>query len=106
MPAGRFLLSFHPHLLPVNRGILSTLYARLTQKTTTAELLELFRRFYEKVPFVRIYREGSIPIISSVKGTISATSALSPTDGRDGSSFSCLDNLVKGASGQGVQYMN
>ncbi|PKN34623.1 MAG: N-acetyl-gamma-glutamyl-phosphate reductase [Deltaproteobacteria bacterium HGW-Deltaproteobacteria-19] len=106
--AGReILLSFTPHLLPVNRGILSTLYARLTQKTTTAELLELFRRFYEKEPFVRIYREGSIPNISSVKGTNFCDIGV-VADGRTGRVIvlSAIDNLVKGASGQAVQNMN
>jgi N-acetyl-gamma-glutamyl-phosphate reductase len=106
--AGReIFLSFTPHLLPVNRGILSTLYARLTRSMSTADLTERFRRFYEREPFVRVYPEGSVPNISSVKGTNFCDIGV-VSEKRTGRVIvlSAIDNLGKGASGQAVQNMN
>ncbi len=106
--AGReVLLSFTPHLLPVNRGILSTLYARLTHTAATADVLDLYRRFYREEPFVRVYREGSVPNISSVRGTNFCDLGV-VSDRRTGRVvvLAAIDNLVKGASGQAVQNMN
>jgi N-acetyl-gamma-glutamyl-phosphate reductase len=106
--AGREVpLSFTPHLLPVNRGILSTLYARLTRSASTAEVADLYLRFYRGEPFVRVYRQGTIPNISSVKGTNFCDLGV-VSDGRTGRVIvlAAIDNLVKGASGQAVQNMN
>jgi N-acetyl-gamma-glutamyl-phosphate reductase len=106
--AGREIrLSFTPHLLPVNRGILSTLYARLTRSASGSELVDLFRRFYREEPFVRVYGEGSVPNISSVRGTNFCDLGV-VADGRTGRVvvLAAIDNLVKGASGQAVQNMN
>lgn len=100
-------VSFTPHLLPVNRGILSTCYASLRQETTTAALLQLYRRFYEGEPFVRICTEGELPNIAYVRGANYCDIGL-VVDPRTNRVIvvSAIDNLVKGAAGQAVQNMN
>jgi len=57
-------ISFTPHLLPVKRGILSTIYATLTKAVTGPEATELYRAHYRNEPFVRICRAGQFPNIS------------------------------------------
>lgn len=100
-------INFTPHLLPVNRGILSTCYASLTTAQTTAQLLELYQQSYAKEPFVRILPEGELPNILSVRGTNFCDIGL-VADQRTGRVIvvSVIDNLVKGAAGQAVQNMN
>ncbi|KAF0216654.1 MAG: N-acetyl-gamma-glutamyl-phosphate [Geobacteraceae bacterium] len=103
----RVTISFTPHLVPMDRGILSTLYAKLTGGHTTADLLNLFREFYHGEPFVRVLPEGSFPSTAHVKGSNFCDIGLA-VDGRTGRVVvvSAIDNLVKGASGQAVQNMN
>lgn len=100
-------VSFTPHLLPVNRGILSTCYATLRQETTTALLLEQFRSFYAGEAFVRICTEGELPNIAFVRGGNYCDIGL-VVDPRTNRVIvvSAIDNLVKGAAGQAVQNMN
>jgi N-acetyl-gamma-glutamyl-phosphate reductase len=100
-------VNFTPHLLPLNRGILSTSYAQLAKPFCTAELLELFRAFYLEEPFVRIFPEGRLPNVASVKGSNFCDIGL-VCDPRTGRVIvvSAIDNLVKGASGQAIQNMN
>ena len=62
-------ISFTPHLLPITRGILSTIYATLQKDVTTAELIDLYRAFYKEKKFVRVYKAGTFPNISSVRGS-------------------------------------
>jgi N-acetyl-gamma-glutamyl-phosphate reductase len=99
--------TFTPHLLPLNRGILSTMYATLKKTLSTAELIDLYKDFYKNEPFVRILRKGIYPNVSSVKGTNFCHVGLS-VDARTNRVIilSAIDNLVKGASGQAVQNMN
>lgn len=106
--AGRpVTVSFTPHLLPVNRGILSTVYASLAGPVTCGELLECYRSFYAGQPFVRVLPEGILPQIKWVAGTNTCDIGLA-VDLRTGRVIvvTAIDNLVKGASGQAVQNMN
>jgi N-acetyl-gamma-glutamyl-phosphate reductase len=100
-------VSFVPHLIPVNRGILSTIYATLRKDISTSDLIDLYKAFYEDEIFVRIYDEGVFPNISSVRGSNYCDIGLT-LDGRTGRVviISAIDNLIKGASGQAVQNMN
>ncbi len=100
-------LNFTPHLLPINRGILSTNYAKLTKKTSTAELLDLYREFYQGESFVRIMPGGELPNVAYLSGTNFCDIGL-VSDERTGRVIvvSAIDNLVKGAAGQAVQNMN
>jgi N-acetyl-gamma-glutamyl-phosphate reductase len=100
-------ISFTPHLLPVNRGILSTIYADLDKEATTAGLIEVFREFYHGEKFITIYEDGILPNISSVRGTNFCHIGL-VVDERTKRVIviSTIDNLVKGAAGQAIQNMN
>jgi len=100
-------ISFTPHLLPLNRGILSTIYATLQKEVTTAELIDLYRVFYEGKNFVRVYKAGTFPNISSVRGSNYCDIGLT-IDKRTKRVIiiSTIDNLIKGASGQAIQNMN
>ncbi|HEX9157121.1 MAG TPA: Asd/ArgC dimerization domain-containing protein, partial [Syntrophales bacterium] len=100
-------VSFTPHLLPLTRGILSTIYASLKKTLSTADLIDLYADFYIGERFVRVLRKGLYPNVSSVKGTNCCHVGLS-VDPRTNRVIllSAIDNLVKGASGQAVQNMN
>lgn len=101
------VISFTPHLVPVNRGILSTIYADLNNKVSADEVIDLYRNFYTGEKFVRICKAGTLPNISSVRGSNFCDIGC-VVDGRTGRAIivSAIDNLVKGASGQAVQNMN
>lgn len=101
------VVSFTPHLLPVNRGILSTCYASLEDPAGTADLLALYRDFYAGERFVRISEPGTLPNVAYVRGTNYCDIGV-VTDPRTGRVIvvSAIDNLVKGASGQAIQNMN
>ena len=100
-------VSFTPHLLPVTRGILSTVYAKLSSPVEQDELLELYSDFYREELFVRVMPRGMLPQIKWVAGTNHCDLGL-VTDPRTGRVIivSAIDNVVKGASGQAVQNMN
>jgi N-acetyl-gamma-glutamyl-phosphate reductase len=103
----KVIVNFTPHLLPVDRGILTTIYARLKKETDTASVLALYRRKYTGEPFVRVLEEGVFPNIKNVKGTNFCEIGLK-VNSRTKTLIivSCIDNLVKGASGQAVHNMN
>ncbi len=98
---------FTPHLLPITRGILSTIYLRLTKPHEVSEVEALFQDFYAGAPMVRIYPAGTLPEIQGVANTQFADIgfALNAATGRL-ILVSTLDNLGKGAAGQAVQNMN
>lgn len=100
-------LSFTPHLLPVNRGILSTCYATLLQNKNTAELLDIYHDFYADERYVRVMPGNELPNVSFVQGTNFCDVGL-VSDERTGRVIvvSAIDNLVKGSAGQAVQNMN
>jgi N-acetyl-gamma-glutamyl-phosphate reductase len=100
-------LIFTPHLLPIPRGILSTIYVRLNS-VMTAEAVEAYmKKFYADAAFVRIFPAGKLPQIQYSLHTnyCDVGFTLAP-DGKRLVIVSCLDNLVKGAAGQAVQNMN
>ena len=98
-------LVFTPHLLPIIRGIHSTLYARLT--TTDVDLQALFEQRYAGEPFVDVMPAGSMPETRSVRGSNVARIAVHRPGGGDMVTVLVVeDNLVKGAAGQAVQNMN
>ena len=103
----KFNISFTPHLLPVKRGILSTIYATLKKKIDLAELHTLYSSFYAGEKFVRVYPAGSYPNISSVCGSnyCDLGLVLDPRTNRI-IIMAAIDNLIKGAAGQAVQNMN
>jgi len=100
-------ISFTPHLLPVNRGILSTIYVNLNRSLKTDDILDAYNNFYRNESFVRICPAGIFPNISSVRGTNYCDIGLS-VDIRTNRAIivSVIDNLVKGAAGQAIQNMN
>lgn len=99
-------VSFTPHLLPLNRGILCTSYAASAAQSA-AQLLEALASFYAGRPFVRVLPEGQLPSLRPVLGTncIDIGAVLDVRAGR-AVVLSATDNLVKGAAGQAVQNMN
>jgi len=102
----RFL--FVPHLIPMDRGILVTCYVALAADAsvgTTADLQAVYADFYADEPFVRIRTDDTIPTTKDVFGTNFCDIAVRLRGGV-AVVVSCIDNLVKGASGQAVQNMN
>lgn len=98
-------VEFTPHLLPLNRGILSTIYFRSKNKYN--ELRNLLEDKYKNEPFVHVLSEDQIPNLNNVVGTNNCY--LNIFQGSQRNNFiivSTLDNLIKGASGQAVQNMN
>jgi N-acetyl-gamma-glutamyl-phosphate reductase len=100
-------LQFTPHLLPIPRGILSTIYVKLTKPVTAQELEQCLRWFYAGKPWVRIFGAAKLPQIKFSLNTnyCDIGFSLSP-DGTRAVLVSCIDNLLKGAAGQAVQNMN
>ena len=100
-------LTFTPHLLPIPRGILSTIYVRLNAAMPARAIEDCMRNFYAGSPWVRIFTAGKLPQIQYSLHTnyCDVGFTLAP-DGKRLVIVSCLDNLVKGAAGQAVQNMN
>ena len=100
-------VSFTPHLLPINRGILSTCYASLTAQRSTEELVALYMEHYRNEPFVRVHPAGELPNVAYVRGSNYCNVGL-VSDPRTGRVIvvSAIDNLLKGAASQAVQNMN
>ena len=100
-------LSFTPHLVPMNRGILTTIYATLTTDMDTARLHARYREFYEQAPFVRLLPVGELPNVRNVRGSNFCDMGVT-VDPRTGRAVvvTAIDNLVKGAAGQAIQNMN
>ncbi|MFH0738242.1 MAG: N-acetyl-gamma-glutamyl-phosphate reductase [Candidatus Omnitrophota bacterium] len=100
-------VTFVPHLLPLNRGILETIYVKKTKsaKLKAKNLQEIYKKFYQREPFVRIKKEGEFPGLKDVVGTNFCDIGIA--DFADNVIIvSAIDNLLKGASGQAVQNMN
>jgi N-acetyl-gamma-glutamyl-phosphate reductase len=100
-------IQFTPHLLPIPRGILSTIYVRLREKSDAATLEAVMRKFYATSPMVRVHKAGDLPQIQQVVRTNFCDIGFElAADGKRMVIVSCLDNLLKGASGQAVQNLN
>jgi N-acetyl-gamma-glutamyl-phosphate reductase len=98
---------FSTHLLPLARGILSTLYVWLDSPREAAEVEALYRRFYAGRPMVRLWPAGRLPEVQHVAHTNFCDIGFAlDSDGKRLVVVSCLDNLGKGAAGQAVQNMN
>lgn len=98
-------LSFTPHLVPMNRGILSVCYGNLSESADEEQLLNLYKEFYKDDYFIKITDE--LPETKWVKGSNNCHISLR-VDKRTGRVIviSAIDNLIKGAAGQAVQNMN
>jgi N-acetyl-gamma-glutamyl-phosphate reductase len=100
-------LIFSPHLVPVNRGILSTIYVRLADGWDEARARKLYEETYADEPFVRLLPPGKLATLAHSVGSNRCVISLTGVDGGpDLILVSSIDNLVKGASGQAVQNMN
>jgi N-acetyl-gamma-glutamyl-phosphate reductase len=100
-------LQFTPHLLPIPRGILSTIYVKLARPASAEELEQCLHEFYAGKPWVRVFGASRLPQIKFSVNTnyCDIGFALAP-EGDRAVLVSCLDNLLKGAAGQAVQNMN
>jgi N-acetyl-gamma-glutamyl-phosphate reductase len=92
---------FTPHLVPVNRGILTTAHILLDEPMETQEVEQLYREFYRNEYFVRYQK----PLLAAVRGSNFCDIAVE-SEGERVVAISAIDNLVKGASGQAIQNMN
>ena len=100
-------LCFTPHLVPMNRGILSTTYAKLSSKAPEMDCLSIYKNFYKNEPFIRLFDSPDLVNPNHVRGSnfcdLGVTS--DPQSGRI-VTLAAIDNLVKGAAGQAIQSMN
>jgi len=100
-------LIFTPHLLPVNRGILTTIYANLLKDLTQEELKQIVKDFYEGEQFVRVLQDDQSAEIRWIKGSNYFDINVFKDDRTNRVIITgAIDNLVKGAAGQAVQNMN
>ena len=97
---------FTPHLLPIPRGILSTLYVHFREPQTKAGIAKVYHDFFAGSPLVRLYDKMLPQIQYSVRTCYADIGFQLAADGRRAVLVSCLDNLLKGASGQAVQNLN
>ena len=100
-------VTFAPHLVPMTRGILSTVYMRLTEDISTEEALNMYAKFYEHEPFVRVLPTGTYPQTKAVLGSNYCDVGLE-VDARTRRivAMAAIDNLGKGAAGAVVQNLN
>ena len=100
-------ISFTPHLVPMNRGILATEYATLKKNVTGEEVKAIYDKYYADEKFVRVLGEGVCPETKWVEGSnyVDIGFKLDPRTNRI-VMMGAIDNLVKGAAGQAVQNMN
>lgn len=100
-------IQFTPHLLPIPRGILATIYLRLNSSMQHEDLMKILLDFYRESPMVRVHPTHRLPQIQHVVRTnyCDIGFELAP-NGKQLVVVSCLDNLLKGAAGQAVQNMN
>ena len=100
-------IQFTPHLLPIPRGILSTIYVRLAEVSTPEKIQACLDTFYRSSPMVRVHQTPNLPQIAHVVRTNYCDIGFNlAADGKRLVIVSCLDNLLKGASGQAIQNMN
>jgi len=100
-------LVFSTHLLPIPRGILSSIYVKLAKSQTPQEIEALYRKFYAGHSLIRIHSAGTLPEVQHIiKTNFCDIGFALHADGKRLAVISCLDNLGKGAAGQAVQNMN
>lgn len=100
-------ITFTPHLVPMTRGIMASIYAKVTEGWTESKMLDLFQTHYAEKQFVRVRPAGNYPQTKEVYGSNYCDIGLS-LDNRTGrvTVLSVIDNLVKGAAGQAIQNLN
>lgn len=104
---GNHPLLFTPHLIPINRGILSTIYLKMKEPCSEETLRRQMANFYSRAPFIRIFPAGELPQVKWVTHTNYCDIGVRLESKSPWAILvSCLDNLVKGAAGQAVQNMN
>ncbi len=100
-------ISFTPHLIPMTRGVLSTIYVNLREVPKTGYLIEIYNEFYKDEPFVRLMEEGKSADTHNVIISNYCDIGIKVDERTKRVVLtSAIDNLVKGASGQAVQNMN
>ena len=100
-------LTFVPHLLPVERGLLATMYVKKKKGVSVAAMHKTIAAMYADAPFVDVKDCGSVPMLSEVVNTNMCGIGICGDDADDTVVLvSAIDNLVKGASGQAIQNMN
>lgn len=97
---------FTPHLLPIPRGILSTIYVQFKKTQTQASVAQVYRDFFAASPMVRLYEKALPQIQYSVRTNYADIGFQLDAPGKRAVIVSCLDNLLKGAAGQAVQNLN
>jgi N-acetyl-gamma-glutamyl-phosphate reductase len=97
---------FTPHLLPIPRGILATIYVHFCESQTRDNIAKLYHKFFAESPMIRLYDKTLPQIQYSVRTCYADIGFQLASDGRRAVIVSCLDNLLKGASGQAVQNLN
>ncbi|HOJ39768.1 MAG TPA: N-acetyl-gamma-glutamyl-phosphate reductase, partial [bacterium] len=102
----KYRVIFVPHLVPVNQGILSTIYVTLKKPEKEEKLQSLYEDFYAQEPFVRVMPYGQSALTKNVVDTNFCDLGLKMVNRRTLVVVAALDNLVKGAAGQAVQNMN
>ena len=97
-------MRFTPHVIPVERGILTTIYAELTKPLSEVALNAFYEKYYAQEPFVRLFQQ-QLPQLKDVVGTNFCDIGFQ-TQNKNIVIVGAIDNLIKGASGQAVQNMN
>ncbi|MFZ6016195.1 MAG: N-acetyl-gamma-glutamyl-phosphate reductase [Nitrospirota bacterium] len=100
-------INFTPHLAPLDRGILTTIYARLAKNISMEKIIEVYKKSYSKEPFVQVLDEGRSPNVKNVRGTNMCEVGLT-VNMRTNTLIivTAIDNLMKGGSGQAIHNMN
>ncbi len=100
-------ISFTPHLLPIKRGILTTIYASLKNTNSFFQVYDVYKEFYKNHPFISVYPEGRLPELKYVNGSNGCHIGFT-IDKRNNRIIilTAIDNLIKGAGGQALQNMN
>jgi N-acetyl-gamma-glutamyl-phosphate reductase len=99
--------SFTAQLIPIDRGILETIYFRAPETDTAEQIIDIYEKRYASEPFVRIYEAGHVPDLRAVQRTnYCDIGVVFSASTRRGVVVSAIDNLVKGAAGQAIQNMN
>jgi len=105
LAGSKISVTFTPHLVPMNRGILSTIYFTLNKKLDTEDAIKIYGDFYKGEPFVRVLGEGVFPETKNVCGTNFCDIGIKVA-GKRAIVVTAIDNLWKGAASQAVQNMN
>ncbi|MBU1043501.1 MAG: N-acetyl-gamma-glutamyl-phosphate reductase [Candidatus Omnitrophica bacterium] len=98
-------ISFVPHLVPMTRGILSTIYMNLKKNISVFEAVDVLKKFYADQPFIRVRKADMFPEIKDVVQSNFCDIGIK-VDGKRLIAIAAIDNLVKGAAGQAVQNFN